>query len=360
MPRCTEYCLFDRGLPGDVFGAVRPWDNRIGYYFFLCFLLIAFCACKKEYSYEGGRISSGHCSNINVEGKYEIGKDVNDSNFLLVEVDVKSGGSYAITSDTVNGFSFSGSGNIIDSGIVELHLPAHGKPLKPGNSLFTVRYDSSQCQVQVAVADTLNNVTQTNNTDLFPLAENNVWVYDDLSYPRDSIVETITGDTVLSSSSHFIMNSFISFFPANNESYYRKFGYDYFAYEAVSTFTSALDYAPTIYDDMNFLKDDCKTGETWYTPIYLGRTALAFQQLQLCYIFRCISADVTATINGKNFQHVYKIEMRPEVADVGKPLQATGEIHTSYYARGIGLIYREFFNTIRTHPELQIRRWKVN
>jgi hypothetical protein len=334
--------------------------RRRGHCFFLCFLLITLYSCKKEYSYEGGPPSSGYCTNIIVSGSYQVGKDLTDSNFLSVQLYIASVGNYNITSDTVNGFSFGGSGNIIDTGITELHLAAHGKPLKPGNSLLTVRYDSSQCQVQIAVADTLNNITQTGNTDLFPLAHNNVWVYDDLSYPRDSIVETIRGDTVLSSASHFIANSFISFFPANNESYYRKLGSDYFGYEAVSTFTSALDYAPTIYDDMNFLKDDCKAGQKWYTPIYTGRTALAFQELQLCYIFSCIAADVTATVNGKVFQHVYKVEMRPEVADIGKPLQQTGEIHTSYYARGIGLIYREFFNTIRTHPELQIRWWKVN
>jgi hypothetical protein len=260
----------------------------------------------------------------------------------------------------VNGFSFAGSGNVVDTGITELHLAALGKPLQPGNSLFTVRYDFSQCQVQVTVADTLNNAVQASNRDLFPLADSNIWSYDDLSYPRDSIIETIKGTAVLNSVTHFVMNDFISFFPANNESYYRRSGSDYFAYAAVSTFTSALDYAPTIYDDMNFLKDDCKSGQTWYTPIYTGRTALAFQQLQLCYVFRCIAADVIATINGKTFQHVYKIEMRPEVADIGAPLKATGEIHTSWYARGIGLIYRESFNTIRTHPELQIRWWKVN
>ncbi|HET9825900.1 MAG TPA: hypothetical protein VFP87_11230, partial [Chitinophagaceae bacterium] len=160
--------------------------------------------------------------------------------------------------------------------------------------------------------------------------------------------------------SHFVMNSFISFFPANDKSYYRRSGSDYFAYEAVSTFTSALDYAPTIYDDMNFLKDDCRAGQKWYTPIYSGRTSLGVQVLQLCYEFRCIEADVTATINGKTFLHVYKVEMRPYVSEVGVNLQPTGEIHTSYYARGIGLIYREFFNTIRTHPELQIRWWKIN
>jgi hypothetical protein len=335
-------------------------QRRKGYCLFLYFLLITFYACKKEYSYEGGPISSGYCTNIIVAGNYAIGKDLTDSNFLLVEVYIRNGGSYQIVSDTVNGFSFAGSGNITDTGMIELHLGAHGKPLKQGNSLFAVRYDSSQCQVQIAVSDTLNNVVQPNNKDLFPLAENNTWSYDDLSYPPDSIVETIKGSTVLNSSSHFIMNNFISFFPANGESYYRRSGSDYFAYEAVSTFTDALDYAPSIYDDINFLKEDCKTGQIWYTPIYSGRTSLGLQMLQLVYEFRCIDADGTATINGKTFQHVYKIEMRPKVADLGASLKPTGEIHTSYYARGIGLIYRELFNSIRTHPEVQIRWWKVN
>src|SRR5438105_8771244 len=303
-------------------------QRRGEYCLFLCFLLIIFSACKKEYSYEGGPGSSGYCTNIIFAGKYAVGKDLTDSNFLLVQVYIRNRGAYNIMSDTLNGFSFAGSGNITDTGIIELQLAGHGKPLKQGNSLFIVRYDSSQCQVQVAVSDTLNNVVQSGNRDLFPLAENNAWSYDDLSYPPDSIIETIKGTTVLNSSTHFIMNSFISFFPANNESYYKRLGSDYFAYEAVSTFTSALDYAPSIWDDINFLKDDCQKGQTWYTPIYTGRTSLGLQVLQLCYEFRCIESDGTATISGKTYQHVYKIEMRPKVADVGASLQQTGEIHT--------------------------------
>jgi hypothetical protein len=330
------------------------------YCLILFFLLVLFYACKKEYSYEGGSGSSGYCTNIVAEGNYQVGKELTDSNILLVELHITTKGFYSITSDTVNGFSFSGSGNVADTGITELQLAAYGKPVNPDTSLFNVRYDSSICQVQIAVLDTLSNVVQTTNTDLFPLAENNVWSYDDLSYPPDSIVNTITGASVLNSSPHYVVSDFISFFPATNESYYRRSGVDYFGYEAVSTFTSALDYAPTIYDDMNFLKEDCQTGQTWYTPIYTGRTSLGIQVAQLRYEFRCINADAVVAINGKTFLHVYKIEMRPQVADVGAALQATGEIHTSYYARGIGLIYREFFNGLRSHPELQIRWWRIN
>lgn len=334
--------------------------QRPGGYYLILFFLLLFYACKKEYSYEGGLKSSGYCTNISARGNYMIGKELTDSNVLVVEVHINTKGFYNITSDTVNGFSFSGSGNVADTGIAELQLAAHGKPAAIATSLFNVQFDSSICQVQVAVLDTLTNVVQTANNDLFPLAENNVWSYDDLSYPPDSIVNTITGTAVMNSLPHYVVSDFISFFPATNESYYRRSDADYFAYEAVSTFTSALDYAPTIYDDMNFLKEDCQTGQTWSTPIYVGRTSLGLQVAQLRYDFRCIDADVIAVINGKTFLHVYKIEMRPQVADLGAALQATGEIHTSYYARGIGLIYREFYNGIRTHPELQIRWWTIN
>jgi hypothetical protein len=330
------------------------------YCLILFFLSVLFSACKKEYSYEGGPKLSGYCTSLVPRGNYLVGKELTDSNFLLVGVHITSKGFYSITSDTVNGFSFSGSGTVADTGITELQLAAHGTPVTLETSLFTVQFDSSFCQAQVPVLDTLSNVVQTTNTDLFPLAENNVWSYDDLSYPPDSIVNTITGTSVLNSSLHYVVNTFISFFPATNESYYRRLGVDYFGYEAVSTFTSALDYAPTIYDDINFLKEDCKVGQTWDTPIYVGRTSLGLQVAQLRYEFRCIDADAIVAINGKTFLHVYKIEMRPQAADVGAALQATGEIHTSYYARGIGLIYREFYNGIATHPELQIKWWRIN
>ena len=331
-----------------------------GYYLILLFLAVLFSACKKEYSYEGGPKLSGYCTNVVAGGNYIVGKELTDSNFLLISVHATTKGSYSITSDTVNGFSFSGSGTVPDTGVTELQMIARGKPTMPDTSIFNIDFDSSVCQVQVVVLDTLVNVVQTTNADLFPLAENNSWSYDDLSYPPDSLVNTITGTSVYNSLPHFVMSDFISFFPATNESYYRRSGNDYFGYEAVSTFTSALDYAPTIYDDMNFLKEDCHTGQSWYTPIYVGRTSLGLQVAQLRYEFRCIDADVVAVINGKTFLHVYEIEMRPETADVGASLQATGEVHTSYYARGIGLIYRKFYNGIATHPELQIKWWRIN
>ena len=38
----------------------------------------------------------------------------------------------------------------------------------------------------------------------------------------------------------------------------------------------------------------------------------------------------------------------------------TGEVHTLYYAKGVGLVHQEFFNGVLPHAVLTIRRWMVN
>lgn len=331
-------------------------------------ILAAFCSCKKEYSYEGGPVSSGYlvrdfnngCNFITVSGNYIIGRKLTDSNFLEAQVRVKRKGPYNIKSDEVNGYSFAASGNFGDTGTRTVKLTGSGKPLNQGTNFFSLHYDSSVCQVNITVRDSFFNVINATNPDHFPLAKNNRWVYDDLEYPGDSIVRTIKRDTVINSSTYFVMDDYISFYPAINHSYYRKSGSDYLEYDAVSTYTSALDYSPSLYDDLNFLKENCRAGQTWYSTTYTGTTSVAYQVLVLRYLFRCVDADATVAINGKTFLHVYKMQMIPEVSDVGGSLKATGEIHSAYYAKGIGLIYGEFFNGIRTHPELQIRSWIIN
>src|SRR5262249_45226336 len=137
-------------------------------------------------------------------------------------------------------------------------------------------------------------------------------------------------------------------------------GATYLEYAPVSTYTDVIDYAPTIFDDLPILKEDAHTGDTWHSATFTGRITVGIDEKSLRFLYTCIDADATVVLNGRTFLHVIKIAMSPEVADPGQNLVATGEIHTSYYAKGVGLIYRELFNGIRTHPELQIRSWVVN
>ena len=331
-------------------------------------LLVSLYSCIKEYSFEGRPLPAGYlvmgagndCSSITVQGNYVAGKNLTDSNFLQVRVHVTTAGRYSITSDYINGYSFASSGNFDDTGLVLVKLPATGKPLSIGTDLFNLRYDSSICQVRVTVQDSLVNVVQVSNPDHYPLAQKNRWSYDDLSYHGDSIIRTISGNTSINGLPYNVMDEHISFFPATNKIYYRKSGSSYMENVAVSIYTNALDYSPSLYDDMVFVKEDCHTGDTWYSNTYRGTTSLGLQIMVLRYLFHCTDADATVFINGKTFLHVIKMDMIPQVANPGENLVPTGEIHTSYYAKGVGLIYRESFNGIGTHPEMQIRSWVVN
>lgn len=344
--------------------------KRPAVYFLIAALMwVSFYSCKKEYSYEGGPLSPGYlvkepgnnCSFITVTGNYVVGKDFTDNDFLEVQVYVGRAGVYNITSDRINGYSFAFSGSVSDTGFLFVKLAATGKPLSAGKDLFSLRFDSSTCQVEVMVHDSVGDIVQTSDPDHFPLAENNRWSYDDLSYrPGDSIVRTISEDTAIKGMSYNLMNEFTSFFPVTNEIYYRKAGSNYMEYAAASVYTDALDYAPTLFGDLIFLKEDCGTGDTWYSDTYSGRTSLSAEIAVLRYRFHCTDADATVVIKGRTFLHVIKIEMIPEVANEGGNPEPTGEVHTSYYAKGVGLIYRESFNGIATHPQLQIRSWVIN
>lgn len=341
---------------------------RTGPLWLFLLLLVVFFSCRKEYSYEGGPVAAGYllkdangdCSLITVTGNYKTGIAVTDQQYLQVQVHVGRKGMYTISSDKVNGYSFSATGNFTDTGLVRVKLAGNGKPSLAGTDLFTIRFDSSVCQVKIPVQDTAGVPVVTTNPDHFPLTNNSRWFYDDLTFPGDSVIVSIRADTSILARPYKAMDEYKSFFPATNPRYYTKVGNDYYRYTSVSGFTSALNFSPSIYDHFNFLKEGITTGFSWYSATYTGRTSLGVEVKVLRYQFNCLDADATVVVNGMQFSHVYKIEMIPEVASPGSPLQATGEVHTLYYAKGVGLIYSLFHNAVDTHEVLKIRHWVVN
>ena len=123
------------------------------------FLLIA---CQKEFSLDnvpasakaGGSLkdSSGNCLSIAVNGSYVSGSALTDSNYVVVQVNFSSAGSYNISTDSSNGFYFSGSGVIADSGYKNIILKGIGKPAVAAQTNFSIVFDSSVCTFGVNVA----------------------------------------------------------------------------------------------------------------------------------------------------------------------------------------------------------------
>jgi hypothetical protein len=126
----------------------------------LIFTLFFINSCKKEKSLEGFGVpakgslqsdSNGDCLPKTVSGVYEAGKGLTNAEFMKVDVDVTAVGTYTITTDTINGYFFKGSGFFTTTGINTVQLSAVGIPVAAGINNFTVTFDGTTCFIAVTV-----------------------------------------------------------------------------------------------------------------------------------------------------------------------------------------------------------------
>jgi hypothetical protein len=122
--------------------------------------LILFVACQKELSVESGFAgkvaagslldSAGNCKNVAVTGAYIVDSAVGTGNYVTVQVNFTTGGSYRIFTDTQNGFYFQDSG-YLPAGMQSIRLKATGKPVQARPTTFAVAFDTSFCSFTVTV-----------------------------------------------------------------------------------------------------------------------------------------------------------------------------------------------------------------
>jgi hypothetical protein len=125
--------------------------------------VLFFITCQKEYSYEGGPLSSsssgtgvytfvgagGPCSGATVNGNYYAGTALDAGNTVQLQVDVTTAGTYTL-STSFNGMKFSASGSFSGTGIQFITLTGSGAPVTEGTvSLHTP--GSPNCSFTVIV-----------------------------------------------------------------------------------------------------------------------------------------------------------------------------------------------------------------
>jgi hypothetical protein len=131
--------------------------------------LYLFFSCQKEINFEASPPSVGslkkdlnnNCLPIITGGTYFAGQNIGDSNYIEVEVNVTIPGSYIISTNTVNGYSFKTTGRFTNTGSARIRLTGIGKPIAAGNNNFIVRYDTSSCQVSIPVSNSGNTASFT-------------------------------------------------------------------------------------------------------------------------------------------------------------------------------------------------------
>lgn len=129
---------------------------------------IFFVSCQKELNWDLSAQSQGtlkadsttnECLPIVVQGTYIVDSALGSTNYIDVQVDVTTVGIYQITSDTINGVSFYGSGTFGNTGINTVRLMGSGTPTASGITTFIISYlnNNSYCTVDVEILPAATN-----------------------------------------------------------------------------------------------------------------------------------------------------------------------------------------------------------
>jgi uncharacterized protein (TIGR02145 family) len=107
-----------------------------------------YCPCSSH-----GTVTPGSAV---VGGIYTMLTPLNYSNILTLNVLSNTLGNYYISSEVVDGFSFSGSGTFTTPGLQTVTLNGSGTPTASGSYTFTVYYENSSTTFVVLVLPTFN------------------------------------------------------------------------------------------------------------------------------------------------------------------------------------------------------------
>jgi hypothetical protein len=124
--------------------------------------LLIFSSCEKELSLETGAGAAGlatgtlkdvlgNCNPSTINGIYKTDSTLTDSNYVNIQINFATTGSYKIKTDTVNGFYLVDSGFVNSTGLKTIKLKAKGKPILPIITDFSVTFSSSFCLLSIPV-----------------------------------------------------------------------------------------------------------------------------------------------------------------------------------------------------------------
>ncbi len=279
--------------------------------------------------------TAGTCAPITNNGTYTQGIMFTSTNTVTVQVNVTTPGTYIISTNTVNGVSFSKSGTFTSTGINSVVLIGSGTPGLSGIQNFTVTFGGTTCSFPITFAVG----TAPPVGDYFPTTTGSFWAYGVLG-GKDSFLVTSTGRSkVIGGVSYTVFST--DTIPASGfpfESYYRKSGSLY--YENLETADFGFDAGTVSVPNIEylFLNDTAKVGDTSRSVSFTGKVgSITYTD----YIKTTILAKGTAVSGGISYPDVIKVKYEYYESSLtsAPAIYLTEE---RWFARGIGLVYNSF------------------
>jgi hypothetical protein len=310
--------------------------------------IFLFISCQKEYSFDTGILPGvsavgtlkdtlGDCQPIVVNGRYISDSTLKDSNYVLIQVNITSVGSYNIFSDIQNGYSFSDSGYFSAIGLQTVKLKGVGKPIVATVSDFTVTFRNSSCTFRVPSTGTSggNTTPPIQSGDYFPTTTNSFWSYK-LDVTGDSLLFTVVPNDVNISGVAYRPFKITS--GSNSDSlFYRKGSGSYNEYGDID-FLGALDSVGE-YIDYIFLKDNVPLNATWESAEINAKSGGVTGKAKAK--FTIAGKNIQYTINGILVDSIIKIQRELLFKPNGGTSFTSLNTMFPYYAKKKGLLLIE-------------------
>ncbi len=293
------------------------------------------------------------CAPITVNGFYVESTATGTPNTVGVTVNITTAGTYNITTNTVNGLSFSSSGNLSVGNNQVVNLNASGTPTTAGNQTFTVTFGSSTCTFTVQVLP----------NDYFPRSVGSNWSYEINDAANDSLYRVVNPNTITALGSTFQIFQANDGTGLDSSGYYRRSGGDYFEWFDAGGY---LGYEAPVWGQYIMVKDNVAANTVWKSSGFAGTVQGNNFNVRFSYkiLQKDVPVTVTASVGSTTYSNVIVVEERLELeVTPGVWQDITGTIDffgKAYYARGIGLILYEALNAAGVIQDKQeLRRFRI-
>lgn len=291
-------------------------------------------SCNFQVNVTSPAIGTISCGSAVVNGLFVVFTTLGAADTVMLQVNVTTAGAYNITTNTVNGFNFSGSGVFNSTGNQTVTLTGVGAPQSTGTSVFTVTFGSSNCNFNIEVKD----------IDYFPRTINSNWSYENNNSANDSLLLN-----VISYTRSALGNTYNTFMATDGSvtdtfGFYRRSATNYYVYEDISYF----GFDNPIWGEYIFLKDTT-ANSSWVSDQFSGTVSGNPFTVRIRFTLnspRDISKVVATSTGNKTYQNVLVVKQELE--------QYNGSTWTSltpalgyvlfYYARNVGLVLEEVYN----------------
>ncbi len=271
--------------------------------------------------------SSGNCKPVLLNGTFTQGIAMSTSNSVQAQVVVATAGSYSISTNTVNGVTFSSAGTFNNTGSQTVVLNATGTPLQAGDQTFTMTYGNSQCSFKVTFLPGVGP-----SDDYFPLKVNSNWTFGQEANPSADSIYT----KVISYSPAFNGNTYstiteasIRGAQANDSLYFRKSPGNYYQYV---DFSKIFSFDNPVLGEFLFLKDNVAANATWQSATVSGTIGGApfsgYVKMTL------LEKAVPVNLGNFPFPDVIKVKYEFFLSGISLPLQT----QERWFAKNVGEI----------------------